>query len=170
MDLQEALRVDPYTNEIIEGLSIESTSYPNFHVAEQKLYYKNRLVIPDNAPLKQKLLSESHDSLFAGHGGYLKTLKRLSSSFFWPGLKQDVKHYVQNCLPCQQNKYQALAPTSILQPLPIPERIWEDISLEFIIGLPKSKTFDTILVVIDRFSKYAHFIPLSHPFTAKKGC
>lgn len=84
------------------------------------------------------------------------------------GYETDVKHYIQNCLTCQQNKYQALAPAGLLQPLPVPEKIWEDISLDFIIGLPKSKNFDTILVVVDRFSKYSHFIPLSHPFTAKK--
>jgi len=110
---------------------------------------------------------EAHDSLEGGHGGYLKTLKRLTASFYWPQLKRDVKTYVQNCLICQQCKYQTLAPAGLLQPLPIPDRIWEDISMDFIVGLPRSGGYDTILVVVDRFSKYSHFLPLSHPFTAK---
>lgn len=63
MDSQEALQMDPYTSEIMKSLSKDSTSYPDFQVADQKLYYKHRLVIPDNAPLRQTLLSESHDSV-----------------------------------------------------------------------------------------------------------
>ena len=167
MELQNALQQDPYTRSIMADLSKDSTSHPNFHVADKKLYYKSRLVIPNLPALKEKLLAESHDTLTAGHGGYLKTLKRLTATFFWPKMKQEVKNWVQNCLICQQSKYQALAPAGLLQPLPIPNQIWEDISIDFIIGLPKSGGYDTILVVVDRLSKYSHFIPLSHPYTAK---
>lgn len=126
-------------------LSQDSNSLLDFQVLDNKLYFKNRLVILDNISLKEKLLSESHDSLSAGHGGYLKTEKRISSNFFWPGMKHDVRIFVHNCLTCQQNKYRALALVDLLQPLPVPERIWEDISLDFIVGLPKSDGCDTHL-------------------------
>ncbi|KAH0781471.1 hypothetical protein KY290_001069 [Solanum tuberosum] len=166
-DLTEAIEADPYTKQIQDQLSSDPSIHPNFSLSANYLYYKSRLVIPDYPKLKVKILTESHDSPTGGHRGYLKTLKRVSTNFFWPCLKHDVKSFVQNCLICHQHKYETLAPAGLLQPLPIPNKIWEDISLDFIIGLPPSNPFDTILVVVDRFSKYNHFLALTHPFTAK---
>ena len=167
LNLQEALLKDPYTKDILNSIRQDPTNHPGFYFSGNKLFYQNRLVIPRDIALRKKIVSECHDSLTGGHGGYLKTLKRLTANFFWPQMKSDAKLYVQNCLICQQNKYQTLSPAGLLQPLPIPDRVWEDISLDFIVGLPKSGGFDTILVVVDRLSKYSHFIPISHPFTAK---
>jgi len=77
-----------------------------------------------------------------------------------------VRNFIRDCPICQKYKADLSAPGGLLQPLPIPGAIWVDVSLDFIERLPKSRGKDTILVVVDRLSKYAHFLPLSHPFSA----
>ena len=81
----------------------------------------------------------------------------LRANFFWDGMRKEVKDSVDRCVTCQTIKYSTTSTNGLLQPLEIPERTWEDLALDFIVGLPNSKGFSTILVVIDRLAKYAHF-------------
>ncbi|GMJ01176.1 hypothetical protein HRI_003786800 [Hibiscus trionum] len=80
-------------------------------------------------------------------------------------MKKQVKTYVLSCDVCQRTKDEHILKSGLLQPLPIPSQAWETISMDFIEGLPISKRFNFILLIIDKYTKYGHFLPLAHPFT-----
>ena len=131
------------------------------------LLYKGRVIVPNVAALRAKLLHEMHDTKVGDHSGVRRTFKKLGQQFYWPGMHRSVQDYVKGCAVCQKIKAETLAPAGLLQPLPILCEVWDDITLDFIEGLPISQGKDTIMVMVDRLSKSAHFLTLSHPFTAK---
>lgn len=115
---------------------------------------KKRLFLPRTSQFIPLILSEYPDSKVGGHLGVLKTLKRVQQSFNWEGIYKDVQQYVSECVIYKTHESFALSPAGLLQPLPILERVWEDISLDFIEGLPRSHGFDVIVMMVDRLSKY----------------
>ena len=131
------------------------------------LLYKGRVIIPNYAPLKAKLLHEMHDTKAGGHSAVLRTFKKLGQQFYWSVMHRVVQNHIKGCDICQKIKIETLALARLLQPLSILCQVWDDITLDFIEGLPISQGRDTIMVVVDRFSKFAHFLTLSHTFTAK---
>lgn len=106
-------------------------------------------------------------SFFSSGGtlGVPATYHRLKHLFAWVGLKTDVHRFVTSCPTFQQAKPDRARYPGLLQPLPVPTMAWQSLSMDFVEGLPSSGGKDCILVVVDRFSKYGHFIALSHPFT-----
>jgi len=122
------------------------------------ILYKRRVHIPSSSPILQEVLHAIHN---ATHEGSEKTLHRFRQTFHTPKAKQTVQQFVSDCIVCQRNKTEHLHPAGLLQPLPIPEQIWEDISMDFIEALPKVGGKSVILTVVDRLSKYAHFIQSS---------
>ena len=128
-----------------------------------------RVYVPDDVGCRNDLLHEVHDSPTGGHLGQRKTLAKLQSLCFWPGMSKDVEDYVRGCVRCAQVKPSQQPPAGLLHPLPIPSRPWETITMDFIGPLPKTSDYkDTILVVEDKFSKMAHFIPTTQNVTSKE--
>jgi hypothetical protein len=107
-----------------------------------------------------------HSSGIGGHSGVTATYHKIKALFSWPHIKKDIQQYVATCSIYSQAKPEHCKLPGLLQPLDIPTQAWQIICMDFIEGLPKSKTYNTILVVIDKLTKYGHFIPMSHPYTA----
>ena len=164
--LDQEVSRDPLLTQLKREILLQEKHHVGFSVREGKLLYKDRFVIPRTSTFIPKLLQVYHDSVVGGHSGEIKTYLRIAAEWYWIGLRKDVSRFVQQCTICQRNKVSQQSPMGLLQPLPIPNQVWEDISMDFIEGLPVSNGFNSVLVVVDRFSKYAHFIPLRHPFTA----
>jgi hypothetical protein len=128
-----------------------------WHVHSGIIYFKNKIYLAAKSSLTPTIIVEFHN---ATHEGYHKSLQRLRSVFYWSGMSSQLKQFIKHCDTCQRHKMDATKPTGLLQPLPIPEQIWSDISMDFIDGLPLSYGKTTIFVVVDRFSKYGHFTPI----------
>ena len=139
---------------------------PNYTLEQGILKRKGRVVVGPDKELKKRLMALYHDGVLGGHSGSQATFKRLISMYYWPGMEQYVRQYVRECTVCQRHKYENIATPGLLQPLPLPEGCWTDISLDFIEGLPKSHGKEVIMVVVDRLSKYGHFVALAPPYTA----
>ena len=149
--------------------SIQSGASPKgFTFQIDLLFYKGRFYLGSTYPLKGQILQHVHSSPMAGHSSFLKSYHKAKREFFWHGMKKDLKQFIKECDVCQRVKSETSAPAGLLQPLPIPTTPWTDISLDFVEGLPKSQGFEVILVVVDRLTKYVHFVPVSHPYTAAK--
>ncbi|GAB2279375.1 hypothetical protein Dimus_039348 [Dionaea muscipula] len=122
------------------------------------LFIDHRLCVP-NCSVRDLLVRESHGGGLMGHFGVAKTLAILQEHFFWPHMKKDVERVCDRCITYRQAKSR-VQPHGLYTPLPIPTDPWIDLSMDFVLGLPRSKSGrDSIFVVVDRFSKMAHFIP-----------
>jgi hypothetical protein len=132
------------------------------------LWYRDKcVVVPDVGKLRQQVIAAHHNSLSAGHFGVAKTYYALCKDYWWPTMRHDVETFVHVCHQCQTNKPPNVKPGGLLQPLPVPTRKWESIGMDFIVQLPCTKNgHDSIMVVIDRLSKLAHFIPTTTDISA----
>jgi hypothetical protein len=158
---------DPHAQQLLTELAVTGSTDTGFCLKEGVIWYKNRIWLGAFGEAHRAILLAMHSSAIGGHSGIQGTYQRIKKLFFWPHMKKDITSYIQSCTVCQQAKTEKVKLPGRLQPLPIPLDPWHTIGLDFIEGLPKSNTFDTILVVVDKFSKYGYFIPLKHPFTAK---
>ncbi|WVZ83842.1 hypothetical protein U9M48_030940 [Paspalum notatum var. saurae] len=135
---------DARAQDLMAKLSVDPTAVPHFTFKDGLLRYKQRIWLGADSTLQNKILSAFHQSAIGGHSGVPVTYKRLKQLFAWQGMKKAVHEFVTSCTICQQAK---------------PDR-------SKLPGLPRSGGFNCIMVVIDSFTKYGHFLPLGHPFTA----
>lgn len=151
---------------MLAKLSIDPHSLTGYTLRDGLIRFKNRIWIGDNLTLQVKLLHACHSSPIGGHSGFPVTYKRMKQLFAWHGMKKEVQKFVSSCTICQQSKPDRSRLPGLLQPLPVPSASWQIISMDFVEGLPQSGNSNCVLVVVDSLTKYGHFIPLRHPFTA----
>lgn len=164
-DVLTSYQGDEECQKLIAQLTLQPTRSSAYAYDQGLLRYKGKLYIGKEGDLRRKLLDQMHNSALRGHSGQQATYKRVKKVFYWPGLKREVEEMVKNCTICIQNKADNHSYAGLLQPLPVPYSIWQEIGMDFIEGLPRSEGKNSIMVVIDRFSKYGHFISLTHPYT-----
>jgi hypothetical protein len=153
---------DPAALKLIQELSVALGSRPPYTLSDGVLHLRDHIWIGSNTELQQRLMTALHSSAVGGHSGFPVTFSKIKRLFAWRGMKSDVKNFVASCSVCAQVKpYRARYP-GLLAPLPVPTESWQLISMDFIEGLPRSGNANCLMVVVDRFSKFAHFIPLSH--------
>jgi hypothetical protein len=137
--------------------------------AEGALWFKERLVVPKKEALKKKILDEAHMLRYSIHPGSTKMYHDLRQQFCWTRLKHEIARYVSECDTFQKVKADYMRPRGLLQSLSIPEWKWDDISMDFIVGLPlTTRKFDSIWVIVDRLSKSTHFIPVHTHYDARR--
>ena len=141
---------------LIQKLQQDPSISDTFTRKIDSLWYKYPLYICRNSQLEQNILLELHNSLLGRHIGFLKTYHRVKKEFFGDGLKSDIQKFVVECLIFQQNKVGTIKNTGLLQLLTIASEHWEEISMDFIKGLPKSEGKVFVMVVVDIITKYAH--------------
>lgn len=167
-EIQDSYIGDPLVPQMITG----SLSFPYnlslYMYKEGLIRYKGKLYVGSGVDLRRRIIAFIHTSSFGGHSGAAVTHSKISTTFWWPNLKAEVQQFVSECHTCQLCKHELVKSPGLLQPLPIPSRPWSDISMEFIEKLPNSKGYDTIWAIVDRFTKYGHFIALSHSYLASQ--
>jgi hypothetical protein len=161
-DLHQELDTDPALRVLKEEVAAGARG-ASWAVVDGLITVDSHVYMLASSASLQAILDNAHG---VGHEGTEKTLHRVRTDFHIPGARALVHEFVRACAVCQRNKSDHLHPAGLLQPLEVPSLIWSDIALDFIEGFPQVNGKTVILTVVDRFSKYAHFVPLGHPYTA----
>jgi hypothetical protein len=155
--LAEALRdgAQRFPTELGIRVSVSDCS-----LVDGQLLYRNRRWVPEGEPLRTGLIQRMHDSPLSGHPGKEGTLFLMRREYFWPGMDADVKRFVRNCRSCGRNTVWRDRRKGLLKPLPIPEQKWQEISIDFMVGLPESQGCTNLLVIVDRLGKGIELVPM----------
>ena len=136
------------------------------------LIYKEKIYLPEECI--KEVISNHHDDPQHGHPGVARTMELIARNCNAPGLKQHIMQYIKECISCQQNKSARHKPYGKIQFAPVPETPWDDVTMDFITKLPKSKdpttteVYDAIMVIVDRLTKYAIMLPFKEKYNAEQ--
>jgi len=155
--LIEEQKKDKYCRGILSKLHENNFKSVLFKMIKGILHFQKKIIVPST--LKAQLLYNYHDTPTNGHQGVSKTLEKLQRFYWWPNMRNDVTNYVHSCTVCGKNKVRRHKPYGKIQPLPVPNRPWEIIGVDFIVYLPNSQNHTCIMVVVDHLTKMLHLVP-----------
>ena len=161
--LRQVQDTDPALVAIRDEITAGTRAAP-WSLIDGMVAYDSHLYVPSASPILSEIMTAVHED---GHEAVQRTVHRLRRDFHFPNMRRMVQDYVQACSTCQRYKSEHLHPAGLLMPLPVPKAVWTDIGLDFVEALPRVGGKSVILTVVDRFSKYCHFIPLAHPYSAE---
>ncbi|KAM1056879.1 hypothetical protein EV1_029965 [Malus domestica] len=149
---------------------VRTGTRPDFTISDSGvLRCGTRLCVPNVRNIRREVMDEAHNSPFSVHPGSTKMYRDLRESFWWGNMKREIADFVTHCLTCQQVKAEHQRPAGLLQSLSIPEWKWEHITMDFVIGLPRTREgHDSIWVIVDRLTKSAHFIAVEKTYTLER--
>ena len=151
-DLVQAAAADPLYQ---AALVRRRTRRDPVQVKDGRLVCGDRIYVPNDLALQTRIMQECHDSSLGGHLGKDKTIEQVKRRFYWPGMDSVIQRYVTSCDECQRNKPSQQSPMGLLQPLPIPTRPWQQVSMDLITALPRSRSGnDAIVVFVDKLTKW----------------
>lgn len=141
-----------------------ATNFPGCRQVDELWMRNDAVVVPGDSQLRRDILLEAHDAAYSGHRGITSTLKKLQGLFWWPQIAEDVKEHINACDLCQRNKASNLKPGGLMGRMPIPERNWDQVGIDFVVKLPVTdRGNDTIMVFVDHLSKMVHFAACKFP-------
>jgi hypothetical protein len=138
------------------------TADKGWSIVDSVVLFQGRVFMSSSSSHWAQVLEQAHD---IGHEGVQKTLQHLWASFYTPHDNRLVREFIKGCLIYQRHKTEHLHSAGLLQPLDVPSSIWCDIAMDFVEGFPRVGGKSLILTVVDRLSKYVHFISLGHPYS-----
>ena len=161
---------DKWIKELRKAQKHETLIGKDFRKNGRFTEYRQKIYVPK--VLRRALVQRIHEAPAHGHQGIARTYHRIRQNYDWPGLRGDIQAVISECNTCAKAKAARHKPYGELQPLPVPQKAWDSIALDFIVKLPLSKEpisgarYDSILVITDRFTKFGHFIPYKEASTA----
>jgi hypothetical protein len=165
-DIRKGQKNDEKINEIRQ-LIIDGKGLDFREDAEGVVWFEDRLCVPNITSIRELILKEAHETTYSIDPGSEKMYQDLKRRFWWYGMKREIAEYVARCDSCQRIKAEHQRPADLLQSLQIPQWKWDEIGMDFIVDLPRTRAgFDSIWVVVDRLTKTVHFIPVKTTYNS----
>lgn len=158
---------DEGTQELLAQTFITPDFDKKFSVKNGILRYKGKLWVVKNNDIRPKVMEVIHNPSIGGHSGIQASYQKAKNLFYWPGMKNDFQEFINACDVCRRCKTENVPYPGLLQPLEVPEKPWSQITMDFIEALPNSEGKSVIWVIVNRMTKYSHFIALKHPYTTE---